>query len=176
MKTVSTMAVEETFADLEKMIYHFTYGFVRKYGLDVEEVKSAAFYGFMQAFHSYDPKVGEFSTWVGTKVTNRVLDLLRSSIKNRKRYLTGVDDAVLDRPLEDRPGFDFETWLTTLSKDARKVARLAIREPIDVKLVRKQLGQETSEAYRTALRMVLAECGWTKNRTKRAFQEIKEAL
>jgi len=170
----SLVPVTDTFQEVEKFIQSISNGFLEAYNLDYDEVKSAAYLGFMQAYKSYVHKKGEFTTWVGHKVKRRLLDLLNKHIKDGKRPLAQIDLRLY--PEKDPPDFDVNDWLDGLSKDARIVAKLVLKVPIDIRVLMTQLGEDSPGNWRQAIREFLDERGWAKKRVTRTLIEIKEAL
>lgn len=175
----ASVPLTQTFDEVRNLIYSRVNIFYRKYKLNREDLISAAFLGFMQAYDTFDPKIGEFSTWVCHKVDNRLKDELKAVIdrQNRKTY-TGFEQHYLELipKKEIYQDFDPVEWLERLNEDARRVASVVLTKPIDIKLLLGQLGGETSHNWRQALREFLAEIEWDSDRIKATFASIKEAL
>jgi len=168
--------VAQTFEEVRWLVHSFINQYYRKYRIDRDLLVAAAYYGFMQAYGTYDPRYGEFTTWVGVKVKRRLSDELRKKINERKRVATGAGLDLLPDPEVIEPEFDTVAFFRKLSDDAQTVAGLVISKPIDVRLVLSQLGPDSPANWRQALREVLGELGWEKDRIHKAFLEIKEAL
>jgi hypothetical protein len=160
--------VADTFDEVKSLVHYFVEEYYRAHKVDKAELVSAAYYGFMQAYDTYDPKYGEFSTWVGVKVKKRLSDTLRGKIKHdEKKHLTNVDqnymESVKDRE-EPVCDFDPKNWMKKLSPDAKFVAELVVNTPVDIKFLIAQLGSESPGNWRQAIREFLSELSWTPGR------------
>lgn len=173
---LSRYAADETFADVKAFVHKLVNDFVSVYKLDKEEVTSAAYFGYCQAYHTYDHRhQTEFTTWVGFKVKKRLLDLLRKTTLEKKGKVTSLDDNLIDVP-ERSYDFNFVEWAETLSRAARTIASLAVYQPIDIKLLLAQMGEDSPSNWRYALREFCLERHWESEWISNAFQEIKERL
>lgn len=150
--------------------------FLEVHDIDHEEVRSAAYLGYVRAYHTYKPQLGfQFTTWVWYHVNKRMLDALRKKITNDNRPVVQIDWDLFDQE-EKLPEFIFDEWLETLSEDARLAAKVAVECPIDIKWFLSKLGEESPGNYRQAVREFLKELDWNDKRIKQSFQEIKERL
>jgi hypothetical protein len=171
---LSRYAADETFADVKAFVHKLVNDFVAVYHLDKEEVISAAYFGYCQAYHTYDHST-EFTTWVGFKVNKRLLDLLRKTILERKGKVISLDDNLIDVP-ERSYEFNFVEWAETLSKAARTIASVAVYQPIDIRLLLAQMGEDSPSNWKYALREYCLERKWDPQWVVDAFTEIKERL
>ena len=172
------VAVTETFLEVQPLIHDFVNQFYTRYRIDKDRLVSAAYLGFMQAYDSYDPKIAEFTTWVGTKVQNRLRDEVRRYVKEYKKYRTGHEEDYLESvPVPaPPPEFDEQAFLQKLTEDAKVVAALVLTKPIDVQLLLRQLGPESPANWRQAMREYLTEIDWSPERVRKSFLEVKGAL
>lgn len=176
-KTPAELGPDIMFRKLKNFVHKLVNQFLRTYNLDREEVTSAAYLGFAQAYHSYDRKFKtKMITWVGEKVKKRMLDVLVKSIDDHEVKIISLDLIEHDVQEKEIREFDADDWLLFLTKRSRKVAKLVLYSPIDIKLLRVQLGEDSPGNWRQALRIFLWECGWNDDQIKAAFLEIKEAL
>lgn len=181
----ATLAVTETWADVEHLVAHVVTRFYRERGGDYHDLRSAGHFAFLRAYESYDGQT-KFSTWVAYCVRCACLEVQRTSAIKRQRI-----ESLAAEP-QARHKFDLRTFLTELSEDARVVAEMAIESPIEVLLVLRSPPEEPSDSMavrkrdgitwrgaqdmRSAITTVLKDMGWTAARIAESFQEIGEAL
>lgn len=171
MTTALKLASDASFEDVIRIVHKLCGPYLAA-GFDRGEVFSAAGLGFSQAFSTFDKDLGvEFRTWVWWKVEKRLLDLYKQLRK--RKDVTGLE---LDLVPKEEPTFNLEEWLEELSDDAREVAMMVFQTPTEVRLVMKELGEENPANFRQAVRELLAELGWSANRIRRTFMEIRSKL
>jgi hypothetical protein len=176
-RSLSVWAAEDTYKDVDDLVGRFVWDFHLNTGIELEECRSEGLEGYVEAYHSYQPGRGEFTTWVGVKVRSRLLDLARR-LRREGRRLKGAVDAAEVAVAKAVPDFRLDEFVEELSEDARTVVSMVFDTPIDVKVVMYRLGgdQDTPQTYRGAIREVLRDLGWTRKRIKESFQEIRRAL
>lgn len=167
-------AIATTLKDVEKLLFLTISRMRKQYQLDFDEMLSAAYLGFTEAFHSYSNDKGEFTTWVAFKATKAIQTLLRKEIKRTSQPVTSEIELTLIAYKESF--WDIDEWMETLSEEARMVAQLALAPPSDIKATLAQLKYKTPANWRYAIRDYLNDCGWVEDKVKRVFQEIHEAL
>jgi hypothetical protein len=171
----SKVAITSTFDEVKNLIYLLCWEFSRGYRIDHEVCIAEGYYAFLQAYDSFDISSDvPFSNWVKIKVMSRLKDLLRKRIKESKRFVSLTDEH--DKAKEVYSLFDIKEWLKGLSKDGRKVAKLVLYPPMDIKWYLGKFGYLSGGNYRQALREVLREMDWDEDRIKNTFIEIKEHL
>lgn len=168
------LIVTETYEEVEKFVHKLVNDVSSKYGLDRDDVLEVSLWGFMQAYLSYIPEKGKFSTWTGYKVKKRISDLIRVKQLEGKRFTTDMDLDIIAK--KEYSQLKMEDWLSELPEDARTVASLVLKTPIDVKLSLIQLGKETPANWREAMREFLLDIGWSRNRITQAFRMVKHSL
>lgn len=174
-KEFESYVMGKTFEDVEKLIEGRAAAFGRRCrGVDYDDLKAAALYGFVQAYHSFDPAKSSFTTWVSKKITGRMKDVLRKRRRDAEKAGNGF---VMD-DLPSSPGrvFDLEGWYDTLSEDAAFMARLVFDTPPDIQLFVGRMKVDTVEVFRAAMRDYLHDRGWGMVRIKAAFGEIRRKL
>lgn len=171
---LSKVPITETFFEVKNLVYLLVMGFYNTYKFDYDLCVAEGFYGFLQAYDTYNPNEGSFTTWVHLKISRRLNDLLRIRIKEAKRFISLSEKH--DKPKEVIDKFNPEEWLQSLSRDARKVARLVLDKPIEIRWYLAKFGLISSGNWKQALRMVLRESGWNDHRIKKSFNEIRGKL
>jgi DNA-directed RNA polymerase specialized sigma24 family protein len=170
------MQATAAFEDVERMLHGIVHNAVKRYNLDHSITLSEAFYGFLQAFDTYSPDKGAFTTWAWTKASRRILDLVRKRAEDLKKppVTTDID---LDLIFKEHPQkFNLEDWLEDLTPDANYVAKLVFYIPSDIKASLVQLRSDSPANWRFAIREFLSDQEWSDERIKMAFREIKEKL
>jgi hypothetical protein len=171
----SKIPITATFEDVQLYVYKLVNKARRKYNLDPDEVMEAAYLGFMQAWETYRNPNVKFLTWCGRKVSYRILDLIKATIKQRRQEMMSL--SLMDVIAKDHSNrFNVEDWLKGLSADARLVAKLIIDPPIDIRTMLIQLKSESACNWRYAIRDYLRDLGWSEKRMKLAFTEIRQQL
>ena len=175
-KKIARLAVETSFADVEKLIQKLVTRFREAYGIPSDEAWSAAGLGYCQAFHTFDRAKGfAFSTWVQWKVEMRLTDLMRDRAAEAVRArLTAAND--LDGLAKLSPEFDVFALYSRLSKDGVKAASLALSPPLPLKLMVRSARAKGDAAVRQAVVRYLRERGWSIARIEVAFANVRRAL
>jgi hypothetical protein len=179
MAAVRREAVAVTFEDVERLIYQAVHDFRRRYGGDVEDLKSQAYLLFMKAYERYDRRKGSFSTWCYEVVYLGLLQDLRRQLHRRSRVR--VVNADVDRLARKRPArqasFDLRDFLDGLSDDARLVVKTVTGTSREYRSYLQMRGDELSTFFmRNALRDLLKDHGWDGARIRTAFTEVADAL
>jgi len=178
-----SIPANETYKDLERWVNKLIHQAAFRWpNVNTAELRSAAYLGYCVAYQTYEPDRGAFSTWVGLKVKTAMLEYVRAQIAKAKKVEALFSQLVpdpfaFDTPEQPKSKFRVNEWLHQLSPDAKKVAKLVLFDPpIDIKLLLKQFGEDRKDAYRRAIKTFLTEINWSRDRIKKAFQEIKESL
>jgi DNA-directed RNA polymerase specialized sigma24 family protein len=162
-------SADETYRDVEKLIYKMSWQAARRYGGDWEDYASAANGAFMDAFTSYDASQGTaFSTWLYWKIKGAVLHEIRKSTDQLHREDVDVNT------VSCRCHFDFDEFVSELSYDARTVVTMIVESPLEVYnlLHHKDIGS----VLRGGLQHQLGSIGWSVARMSESFSEIRKAL
>lgn len=178
MQAVLQMAANETYLELERWVYALVWETRRRWPLlDGEEVLRTAFFAYSQAYDTYNPKKGSLTNWVTNKIRGAMKNLIREEITKAKRAARYIKDFDLQLlPLPEQPQFNLEEWMSRLSPDGQKVAKLVFNPPIDIRVLLKQIGEKRKLAWRLAIKEFLRECNWSNRRIRKVFTEIKESL
>lgn len=158
-------SADETYRDVEKLIYKMSWQAARQYGGDCDDYVSAANEAFMDAFASYDASQGTaFSTWLFWKIRGAI------TCEIRKPFTEPCDMNSIAK--EDQ--FDCDVFIRELKHDARIVVRMVIESPVDVfdLLHHKDIGS----VMRCGLYCKLKNIGWTVARISESFSEIRTAF
>jgi len=166
MITISEHACVTDYEHVEKMIDRICWGFYQRYGGDLDEMKSAANEAFLEARHRYDLDKGAFTTYVWHWVRGYLLKQNNARMKWISR-MKQIDSVEASDELNSRSSF---VHLLDLSEDADTVIRILFN-------VMELKGFQEAGNVRTWIRVQLVQrLGWTAERIKESFGEIREAL
>ena len=162
-------AIEETYHDVEKMLYQLCWKAVEKFGGEFDEYLSAANLGFMKAYNGYDSsRQCCFNTLLWWCVRNCITDVGRETVKAKRVGLLGEKDG--EQIHSNR--FDLSQFLASISDDARLMVQSVVSMPGDLNLL---AGRKRS-TVRRGLSSMLQESGWSAARIIETRQEVREAL
>lgn len=164
-------AIEETYQDVEQLIYKLTYAHIRKYGRDFDEALSDANMGFLAAYERFDHAKAQFITFCYYYVYWYLLNghnKPHGSTEKKTQFNRSMklDGAMLMAVVKDT-GFDVGMFARDLSGDAQALIRLALDLPRVKHPVKLRRG---------LLRDLQHRLGWTAARCIETFKEIREAL
>lgn len=168
-------ACQETYADVEKLIWKIVNKFVALRGGDPDEAFADASCHFMRAYTAptYDPTRTRFSTWLWHVVWNGLASDRAREVRNAERF--GAAGSMDDAPAGQSVPFNRENLMARLSSDARTVLRLVLDAPAEIVEATAGLTKDGG-LCRRAIRGWLAGMGWGVARISEAFSEIAEAL
>lgn len=168
-----------TYEDVEHWLDKRVADFYKRYGWrwvtdtcgPFEELRAIATEVFMDCYHSHKKQKSDFVTWVGNKVWYRLLDVLRKNTTYKR----------IEADLEAYPyvgrEFNLDDFISGLSRDAGEVIRMVTLDtPLEISIGIVQVGRNTPAVFRDVLKQHLRDIGWTWDRIKNTFQEIREAL
>ncbi len=166
-------ALQETYKEMELLVYDTVHKFRRRYGGDFEELNSEANLIFMKACSTYNPEKGQFSTWLVFLLRNGLIDNLKKRIKDSQHVTYGdIDEHRQDGSHQNHFLINLKDQLKEESKD---VLSLILDMPKDLEAMTLLRGGHPSN-LRSSLRDYLLEYGWTVNQIKNSFLDIKKAL
>jgi DNA-directed RNA polymerase specialized sigma24 family protein len=163
----------DSYKYLHQMLERMAARYVYLYGYDFEEVMQEACVGFLLAHVDYNwKKQASFRSWVYTKVSKRLLDYHRKQTKARQ--LKGKEQEVYD---PWNPFWLFE-FLDGLGEDAKTVVQIVLESPQELRYAIKSKGKYNPKPrdIRSAINDVLADIGWTAQRVRDTFTEIRRNL
>ncbi len=174
MTSIATIAANETYAEVQLLLYDLVHKFIKRHGGDFDELVSRANELYMDAYISYDPDKGSFSKRVQYVVWNGMLDSYRVST-NRTRLLKRQPEEILKSCfLPEQEKFDLWGLLQELSGDGRTAVVLALRSPPE--MMEAMVGNDTPTSLAKALKSYLQTVGWAPSRIARVFREVRQAL
>ncbi len=187
-------AITDTFHDVKEQLYNLSHRFRKEHpGAEWSEVISEAFESYCKCYHNYDRSRGaRFLTYLTFKVWKDLLSKARE-IAQENNLLKQKDieaatltlwgehggsywDHVPDKePLEE---FDKKGFFGKLSEDAAIVARLALDNPIEIRVstIQRSGNIDTPKGIRAAIYEFLRDLGWDRERIYNSYREIQEAL
>jgi DNA-directed RNA polymerase specialized sigma24 family protein len=166
-------AMDDTFADVEKLVYHTVHRFVQRKGGTFEDWIGEAHEAFMLAYERYKPERGPFPSFVRWVVEKRLLEVLRTNMRRKGKVVFGDVDPDL-HPGPER-GFILADFLDELSEDAQTVVKLALDTPHGLARCIEQKGGQPWNV-RSVLREYLMAMEWSAERVTETFLEIRRAL
>jgi len=164
----TAVAKEDTYREVERMLYKMSWSFCKRYGGEWEDYMGAANEGFVDAYETYNPKeIASFSTWVYWSALGRLTRLVSAKICSNK-YTTAIDLSIF----ESKPQFELDRFLFEVSKDAKQLLSILW----DLNVIEETLSTEMIDCIKSGLVCKLKESGWTVARIVDTFSEIKEVL
>lgn len=168
-----SQAQDETYRDVERLLYRLCWQAVYKYGGEWEDYLSAAHEAYADAYATFDATQGAaFSTWLWWKVQGAI-----TGERHRGKIQTNTvacgEDIDLDA-LPGRSGFCYNSFLADLGRDAQTVVKMVVESPNEIwdLLHHKEIGSIS----RAGLCRRLQGIGWSVARVVESFSEIREAL
>lgn len=164
---------EETYHDVENLIYDLCWQFKRKFGGDINELIADANTHFMRAYQaqSFDPSKSKFSTWVSNIVWR---GLLCDHTRDRTRRVQVIASEKMDLN-EAKLESKLLAAMAELTGDAATVLRLVVDMPEELAAASRARGGQPRN-IRSALREYLAGIGWSYERVAESFDEIRSIL
>lgn len=171
--------IDETYADVEKLIYHACHQFQRKFGGDIEEMISIGNEKFMSSYEKFDSSQGSFSTFLYINISNALQDhhwhewrrfalSLDNEMSDGRSYANEVrDDSV--------SGFDLSQFAEDMSEDAVMILKLVLDSPAELANIAIGKGGNPRN-WRSSIRDWLESMGWSNERVAEGFEEIRGVL
>lgn len=166
----ATMASEETYQEVEMLVYDTAHKFVRRYGGEIDETIAEANAHYMAAYDTYDENKGSFSSWVRFRIWNGLMETVRKRLMRKARCAPVEIDLSL-QPVSPSHFHLFE-FMDELSEDSQEVVSVIIQTP---GVVFREEGGD-SKSPRDTLRTYLKKLGWGAFRITECFQEIAAVL
>lgn len=177
----NTVAITETYEDVERLICKTVWDFIRRYGGDFDELLSEANIGFLKAYDAFDSTKGQFSTLLVVTIWRRLCHTFE--IKDRERHRGGVslDSETKNGPLSTTIAakqprrFSLDEFTEGFADDAKYVLNMILNAPSDFEMIVNSKGGEARN-WRSSLKSHLYDIGWTATRIAETFQDIAAAL
>lgn len=167
----TTRPIDETYADVEKMLWAICHKHQAKCGGDIDDLMGEAGLLFMEACGNHDPSQSKFSTWLYQTVNFGLI----SATRCRRKTKTFVDsDAVESAQERPKSKFNIGEFLAELSDDAMIVARLMLETPAELMAIADNKGGYPHN-IRSTVRQALTK-QWGERRVTKSFAEVKGAL
>jgi len=169
----------ETYVDMQNLIFAVVWQVWMCYGGDIDDLASEANLIFLNIIDEHDPDRGELSTWLAYKIKKELL----SHIRIKSRHLLScisIDDELIetDSNLISRD-FSVMDFVDEMSQDAHIILQLFLEIPRDVlsNLLEETRRIDRVQAHvRNRLKNRLRQMGWTTQRMKTAFEQIKNII
>jgi len=174
--TIEKPTAEETYKEIEKLIYHTCHGFARKYCGDVDEYISNANTIFMKAYNQWDPatctvsRTTHFRSWVWMGL----LDIYRPIWTRSTKYHTAVEPEMLENVAQkEKAAFlDMDYLKNSLSVDGYQLLNLILYAPKELQCIIDGKGG-TPRNYRSSVKDYLKRTlGWKQPQVVSAFEEL----
>lgn len=171
--SIELNAVNETYRDVERLIYKLAWKAREQHGGHVDDYVSAGNEGFVDAYATYDADKGAcFSTWVYWKIKGAITHEARQNAMEQHTVNAG-ENIDLDI-FTEKTHFDFGRFVDDLNYDARVVAKMLIESPNEISDILHH--KDIDSAVRNGLCRRLKAFGWSVARVSESFSEIREAL
>lgn len=160
--------IEETFKDVEKLIYKCVHNFISQHGGDFEELKSQSFLAFMESYKKYKAdENASFSTWMTNQIRFSLINnRIKESRFSRYRQSDAIRQSYCSRLHE---------ILTDLEEDAKTIVNLIFETPADLmELIAKENGE--MKKVKSILYFYLKNNGWSRRKIANAYLQIRRAL
>jgi DNA-directed RNA polymerase specialized sigma24 family protein len=167
-------AANETWADVEKLVYHTIHRFIRTHGGEFADCLGVAHTTYMKAYDNFDGRAS-FSAWIATKIWYGLLDDLRRRTRTASREVMDDTDLTTYAAPEGQGVFDLEAFLSELSEDGALITKLILDLPPEIQREADLFGG-SHESTRAAVRYHLRSIGWAKKRVSESFEEISFVL
>lgn len=181
--------IDETYADVEKLLWRICHRHQAKYGGDFDNLLGEAGLLFMAAYKDYDPKMGKFPTWLYQKVTYGLISATRNRRKVRvisssdliesgklvvKNERGGRSHLEYDPQEPAKSKFHIGDFIAELGQDAKTVVQLLLETPADLLVIADNKGGQPRN-LRSTVRQALAK-EWGDQRVRASFDEVRGAL
>lgn len=169
MRNTTMASLDQTYEEFRRHMEIAPIQFRRRYGGDLDELRSIAGQAFAEACRSHRPERGTLRKRVRYVVWNRMLEQCRRGERRRRHH--GRVNMVA---VPDRSCFNLHTFLGELSKDAAEAIQLILEAPAEIA---DALGSaDRIETRRALVADFLLGLGWAAGRVISTFKEIGEAL
>lgn len=163
--------------ELQGLLYKIGHRFIRKYHnlgwthARFDEVMSEVYYRFIRAVDAYQGGI-PVSQWVRLRVSVNIRDVAEAQVKESQQYGYVQFPDEWDSEAKGPPFV--EGLLLDLSEDAAAVVKLITERPPEMQA---HLGQRPNrKTYIRAVAHCLKDAGWTLDRLRVSFKEIRRAL
>ena len=175
---MQTKPIDDTYADVERLIYFSVRKFQRRFGGDFDHYLSEANLIFLKVYNKeIDPAKGTFSTLLCHSIYKQLLNKMPDrrykvfSLDEKTRDGTSYANTVADTSR----AFDLEGFCEDLSEDAATVLKLVLDAPTELADIAMGKGDSPCN-WRSTVRNYLRQMGWPTGRITETFDEIKGAL
>lgn len=183
---------EESYRELQRMIYRIVFLFHSKYGGDLDDLLSKSHELFLLAHARHDPNRGKLTTCVYHSIYKGLRDIYR----NERRRLNGYSEISFSvivettkenhndenafesllHPIQNTKNELYEL-LGTVSEDCKNIVSLILSPPNDFYYDMNEYDEDDSDECRYCLFDYLQfTLHWSIDRIHKAFQELKETM
>lgn len=174
--SVKPNPVEDTYLDVEDLIYHVCNIFQTKHGGNFDDYVSLANQVFMDVYASWKSGLAPFTSYLSTCIYRRLLDEKRKDMRWKIVSISPTEQNEDGIILEDKSRtFNFSEFAEELSEDARIVVSLVLDTPDEIARIVAGKGGHAKN-FRSTVREHLSRLGWTYNRIVESFEEIRGVL
>ena len=190
MKESPPRSIDETYSDVEALVWDTTLKFHRKHGGDLEEQIAIANLAFVEAYAKHNIARAAFTTIVVLQIRWLLLESLGRELKYRKATQSAVErwpvkrEPAVSRPVNGNGDLDLDrlpSWLDRSSFDLDELqvspdARRLVQFVLEMEDSLQQESRSCRKGLRAVVSNVLQGLGWTAQRIAESFTEIQEAL
>lgn len=177
---IAVRPIDETYQDVEKLIYHAVHKFYKSHGGDIDEMIGVANQVFMDSYEAFDASKGTFTGFLYLNITRRLQDLYWHEKRRKTMSLDSEteDGTTFAGQVEDyrtSKDFDLMEFAEGMSQDAMEVLKLVLESPAELASVAMGKGGNPRN-WRSTVREFLYGMGWSGERISESFEEISGAL
>jgi hypothetical protein len=169
----------ESFCDLQRLIYKIIWDHIQKAGGDPDDLLSAAHENFLLAHQRYDPNKGELTTYISISVKNALKDIHRKEKRRVKGHkhtsLDAMKDTIKKELKVKQKEKGLEYLLEDVGEDCKNIIYLILFPPQD--FYEEFLEYVNPKQWKHFIKEYLHfNMKWTFHRIHKAFDELKEAM
>jgi hypothetical protein len=161
-----------TYEDVTPHINRIADIFERKYGCPREDSIAELGVTFVKAYRDYDPKQGPFDNYFYFMGYKHLLESVRLGARREAKLPRSPIDL---ETISTEANFNLVDFMDELSPDAKRVVDLALNAP---RYIAEELQEKSNQprAIRAIIRAHLIFVGWSRDRIRTTFDEIKTVL
>lgn len=174
MAMAKVRPIDDTYSDVEKLIYKVVNEFMRRHGGEFEELLSTANEVFMDAYLSWKAGMAPFTNFLSICIYRRLLGEKRKRMKMPLKSLVDKEGANIE--VEDKHREFNEAGLVDgLSSVAKELVGLVLHTPDALAAAVRAKGDKDIH-YSSTIKEYLYSMGWSRATVRSAWGEVTGAL
>lgn len=168
----------ETYNDMQGLIFETTWKYWRIHGGDIDDLIGQANLSFIRAVDSHDGSRSKLTTWIGVCIQQDLRNYMVNEYK--QTHPISIDDENFNLDIRaSNNSFSVMELLDEMEKDALTILQLFLETPKEIIMDILEEGKQMNHIQghlRGRLRNRCRQMGWTIERIKKSFNEIKKAI